>query len=160
MKNPDEFELAEGAADAVRRLNEAGLIVVVCTNQRGVALGRMTQDDLDAVHEKMTRELAKAGAKLDGIYACTHDKEDNCDCRKPRTGLFEQAAREHNIDVAASFVVGDTHREMEAARTLGCPGILVTTKDLGEMDEWRRVHTLAEAADVILDCVKNEPTQP
>ena len=159
MKNPDEFELTEGAADAVRRLNDAAFVVVVCTNQRGVALGRMTQDDLDAVHEKMTRELARAGAKLDGIYACMHDKDQNCDCRKPRTGLFEHAAREHKIDVAASFVVGDTHREMEAARTLGCPGILVTTKDVDDVGEWRRVRTLTEAVDVILDRLKENGRQ-
>ena len=120
----------------------------------------MTHDDLAAVHEKMTRELAKAGAKLDGIYVCTHDKDENCDCRKPRTGLFEQAAREHNIDIAASFVVGDTQREIEAARTLGCPGILVTTKDLGDLGEWRRVHTLTEAVDLILDSLNNVPARP
>jgi len=130
--------------------------VVVCTNQRGVALGLMTADDLAAIHDKMRRELSVDGATLDGIYSCTHGKDENCDCRKPRVGLFRQAAEEHNIDVASSFVVGDTHRDIEAARRLGCRGILVTVDDPHEMGEWRRARTLPEAVEIILEDVGTE----
>ena len=151
VRCPEEFALTDGAAEAVGRLNRAGFVVVVCTNQRGVARGLMTQDDLAAIHAKMTRDLAAGGARLDGIYSCTHGKDDDCDCRKPRTGLFTQAAAEHDIDVASSFVVGDTHREIEAAKSLGCRSILVTMKHLDDLGEWRRARTLPEAVQIILE---------
>ena len=151
VRRPGEFVLTDGAAEAIARLNRAGFVVVVCTNQRGVARGLMSQDDLDAIHAKMTRELAVAGAHLDGIYACTHGEDEDCDCRKPRTGLFTRAAAEHDIDIASSFVVGDTHREIDAAKSLACRGILVTTKDLPDLGEWHRTRTLPEAVEVILE---------
>lgn len=154
MRRTEEFRLSEGAGEAIRRLNEAGFAVVVCTNQRGVARGLMSQSDLDAIHAKMSRDVAEAGGRFDGIYACIHSSEEQCDCRKPRTGMFTRAAAEHDIDVARSFVVGDTVREVEAARTLGCRCVLVGEKD-AEVGAWRRVASLVEAVAVILESAED-----
>jgi D-glycero-D-manno-heptose 1,7-bisphosphate phosphatase len=125
VTRPEDLALLPGAAEAIGRLNAAGWLVVVVTNQRGVALGRMTAADLAAVHARLEAELAAAGARLNGIYACLHD-EDSCDCRKPATGLFEQARADHpGIDLAEAVMIGDSWRDMDAARALGLRGIEV-----------------------------------
>jgi histidinol-phosphate phosphatase family protein len=150
VRTPGDFALVPDAASAIRRLNDAGFVVVVCTNQRGVARGLMTRRDLDAVHEKMTRDLARGGARLAGIYACTHGSNENCDCRKPKPGLMTRAIREHDIDVPRSFVVGDTARDVKAAAALGCRAVLIAGEDEPPAGEWTRARSLSEAADMIL----------
>jgi D-glycero-D-manno-heptose 1,7-bisphosphate phosphatase len=121
----EDLVLLPGAAEAIHALNEAGWLAVVVTNQRGVALGRMTEEDLALVDARLTEELGRAGARLAGIYACTHD-DGVCHCRKPGTALFERARTElPDIDVAGSVMIGDSWRDMEAARAFGCRGIQV-----------------------------------
>lgn len=113
------LKLIAGAAEAVRLLNQAGVRVIVVTNQRGVALGIMSEDDLQDVHAKMTDELRTAGAHLDAVYYCPH-AEDSCDCRKPDVGLFLRAKADfRDIVFAEAFVIGDSDRDMEAGRRLG-----------------------------------------
>jgi D-glycero-D-manno-heptose 1,7-bisphosphate phosphatase len=129
VKSPEELELLPGAAEAVASLNAAGLLVVVVTNQRGIALGRMTEEDLERVHAKLREELAAAGAHVDVIHHCPHE-QDECDCRKPRTGMFEAARRERpEIDFARSVVIGDSWRDVEAGRSIGA-----RTIGIGELD--------------------------
>jgi D-glycero-D-manno-heptose 1,7-bisphosphate phosphatase len=120
VTRPEDLMLLPRAADAIARLNAAGWRTVVVTNQRGVALGRMDEDDLLAVHRRLADELARAGAHLDGVYACPH-AEGACECRKPATGLFARARADNpGIEFADSVVIGDSWRDMEAASTLGC----------------------------------------
>lgn len=110
------FEFLPGAVEAVARLRGAGLRVVVVTNQRGVALGRMTSDDVEAVHHRMI----EAGVDVDAVYYCPHD-EGQCDCRKPRAGMLERAAREVPGVVLGpeAAIVGDSETDMEAGRAVG-----------------------------------------
>jgi D-glycero-D-manno-heptose 1,7-bisphosphate phosphatase len=126
VSSPDEVQLIEGAAEAIRALNEHGARVVVVTNQRGIALGRMSEADLQAVNERLEAELARSGARLDAIVHCPHH-EGACDCRKPATGMFERAAREiDGVEIAGGAMVGDSAIDVEAGRRLG-----LTTVRLG-----------------------------
>lgn len=115
------------AAAAVRKLNDANLAAIVVTNQSGVARGVFPESLVRAVHDAMIAELARGGARVDGIYYCGHRSEDDCDCRKPRTGLLESAAREHQLDLHRSFVVGDRYADIEMAHRAGARAILVLT---------------------------------
>ncbi len=125
-----ELELLAGAGTAIQELNRSGFLVVVITNQRGVALGHLTSERLHGIHQKMRWELERAGARLDGIYACTHD-EGMCDCRKPGTALFLQASRDFGgIEFTQSFVVGDAWRDIEAGRRLGCRTVLIADTEV------------------------------
>ena len=120
-----DFQFLPGAIAGLRKLKRHGWKLIVVTNQRGVALGRMSADDLAAIHAEMCGDLRSAGVSLDGIYTCPHDK-DVCDCRKPQTGLFHQARRDWpEIDFADSVVIGDSLSDMEAASHLGCRGIWI-----------------------------------
>jgi D-glycero-D-manno-heptose 1,7-bisphosphate phosphatase len=115
------------APQAIRRLNQAGVSVVVVTNQSGVARGYFPESLLHDVHERMKRELAQAGAHLDAVYYCPHDHSDNCDCRKPSPGMLHRAARELGFDLKRSFVVGDRYGDMELAFNAGAKAIFVKT---------------------------------
>lgn len=127
LNHMSRFRMFEFAPKAIRRLNEAGLPVIVITNQSGVARGLFQASFVDEVHGEMSRRLAEGGAHVDGIYACLHGPQDGCNCRKPRTGLIEQAAREHDLDSKRSFVVGDRYADIEMAHCTGARGILVAT---------------------------------
>lgn len=124
VERPDELRLLDGAAAAVARINAAGIPVFVVTNQRGIALGRMTEDDLAAVHARLDALLAREGARVDAYYHCPHEK-GACDCRKPGTALFERAAREHGVELGRSFVVGDAESDVEAGRRVGARTVLL-----------------------------------
>lgn len=115
------------AAKAVRLLNDKNLPVIIVTNQSGVARGIFPESLLRDVHDAINAELARAGAHVEGIYYCSHRSEDNCSCRKPRIGLLESAAREHQLDLAHTFVVGDRYADIEMAYRAGARAILVLT---------------------------------
>jgi D,D-heptose 1,7-bisphosphate phosphatase len=122
----EDFELLPTVPQAIRVLNENGFKVVVITNQSGVARGYFTEETLEQIHQKMKHELAKHNAWVDAIYYCPHHPDDGCDCRKPKTALFLKAAKEFDIDLTRSYVVGDMHMDIEAGRALGCKTILVS----------------------------------
>src|SRR4051812_32826362 len=113
------------AAPAIRRLNDAGLAVIVVTNQSGVSRKFFPESLVKDVHRKMAEELGHSGARLDAVYYCTHSREDNCECRKPLPGLLTRAAQEHGIDLARSFVVGDRYADIALAHATGGRGVLV-----------------------------------
>ena len=115
------------AAEAVRRLNEAGFPVIVVTNQSGVARGIIPAALVEEVHDAIRRALAASGARVDAFYACMHRREDGCDCRKPLTGLVKRAAREHALELCGSWVVGDRGADVELAHNAGARGVLVLT---------------------------------
>lgn len=128
------FKLYPWTAAAIKRINEAGLKAILITNQAGVARGYFTEDLLLQVHEKLRADLAAEGARLDAIYYCPHHPREgappyraDCDCRKPKPGLLEQAAREHDIDLSRSFMVGDKYTDMLLARRAGVRGVMVLT---------------------------------
>jgi D-glycero-D-manno-heptose 1,7-bisphosphate phosphatase len=122
---PDQVRLLPGAAEAIRLLNELPARVVVVTNQRGIALGRMSEADLAAVNTRLEQELARGGARLDAILHCPHEK-GSCDCRKPGTGMFERAAREvDGVDIEGGAMVGDSAIDIEAGNSLGLTTVLL-----------------------------------
>jgi D-glycero-D-manno-heptose 1,7-bisphosphate phosphatase len=119
IRSPEEVELLPGAAEAIRLLNQLPAKVVVVTNQRGIALGLMGEDDLAAVNARLEQLLAAEGARLDAILHCPHEK-DECDCRKPGPGMFERAAREvPGVSLEGAAMIGDSPLDVEAGNRLG-----------------------------------------
>ena len=130
----DRYRLLPRSAAAIRRINEAGYLSFVVTNQAGVARGLFDEALILKVHETLNRWLSESGARLDGIYYCPHHPKEgqppwrlDCDCRKPKPGLLLRAAREHDVDLSASYMIGDTVLDIEAARNVGATGVLVLT---------------------------------
>lgn len=124
---PEDFNVFPEAAEAVKLINRAGFKTIVITNQSGIARGYFSEEALAGIHGKMLDELEEGGAGIDAIYYCPHHPDDGCQCRKPGTLLFRRAAEEHDIDFDGSFMVGDTQMDIDAARTVGCRPVLVTT---------------------------------
>ncbi len=134
LRSPRELRLLPRAAEAIRRLNEAGFAVVVVTNQSGIARGLLTEDDLEEIHAVLRRRLARGRAKLDAIYFCPHHPEAarreyrrRCRCRKPAPGMLLRAAEELELDLGRSYAIGDGERDVEAGRRAGCRTVLVRT---------------------------------
>ncbi len=126
VRSARDFAMLPGVPQAIRLLNDAGLPVVVISNQRGIARGLMTEQDLDAITDRMHRELSAAGARVDRVFYCPHDN-GQCSCRKPLPGLLYRAVEELGVDLAKSYLVGDTATDMAAGRAAGCSVLLVLT---------------------------------
>jgi D-glycero-D-manno-heptose 1,7-bisphosphate phosphatase len=147
VNHPSRLRLLPRSAEAIRRLNQAGVAAVVATNQAGVARGYFSEDVLHAVNAALVRQLKEAGAHLDGLYVCLHHPTEGeppyraaCDCRKPEPGLLRRAARELGLNLAASTMVGDKASDLEPGRRVGARAVLVLTGyGLGEW-EYRRRH--------------------
>ena len=127
-RDPEQVRLLPGAGDAVRRINQAGLLAIVVTNQSGIARGLLTDEDYRAMEGRVDALLSAAGARLDAHYFCPHLPEISgpCECRKPGTLLYRQAAERFSIDLPASWWVGDRLRDVQPATVLGGRGILLT----------------------------------
>jgi len=121
------FVLLPRTGAAIKRLNDAGLKVVVVTNQSGAARGYYPASLVEKVHARLRHLLAGEGAHLDGIYTCLHGPEENCVCRKPLPGLILQAARELHLDLSRSYTVGDRYRDIETGAKAGVKGVFVLT---------------------------------
>lgn len=131
---PEQVRLIPGAVEAVRKLNNAGMLVVVVTNQAGVARGYFPESNVAEVHVYLSALLAQHGARIDAYYYCPHHPTEgvgryrvDCDCRKPKPGLLITAARDLDIDLAQSWMIGDKLADAEAGTTAGCRAILVRT---------------------------------
>ncbi len=122
---PEDLVLFDGVGEAVRKLNEAGFLVIVVTNQSGVGRGYFNEQTLGRIHQKMVDDLAEGGGKVDAVFYCPHRPEDGCRCRKPELGMVLQALERFPIDLASSYVVGDSDHDMELARRIGAQGISV-----------------------------------
>jgi D-glycero-D-manno-heptose 1,7-bisphosphate phosphatase len=119
------FESLPDAEEAIAALNRSGRVVLVITNQRGVALGRYSQDDVHRLHGQLQNHLSGYKAHIDGFYICPHDK-GQCACRKPGTGLFEQAVRDYpEASAENSVVIGDSLSDIQAAYNFGAPAIFI-----------------------------------
>jgi D,D-heptose 1,7-bisphosphate phosphatase len=139
LRKSEEFELIPSVAEAVKAINKSGYLAIVVTNQPVIARGECTWEELQRIHDKMETELGKKGAFLDGIYICPHHKDKgfegehpeykfDCECRKPKPGLLLQAAKDFNIDMSQSFMIGDSSSDIEAGKNAGCKdSILIDT---------------------------------
>jgi len=124
--DPEDLVLFPGVGRSIKRLNDAGFLVIVITNQSGVARGCFTEERLREIHERMRADLASEGGKIDAVYYCPHLPGAGCECRKPEVGMIMQALRDFDIDIASSFIIGDTeNHDMELAKRIGCKGIRV-----------------------------------
>ncbi|WP_059025963.1 D-glycero-alpha-D-manno-heptose-1,7-bisphosphate 7-phosphatase [Gabonibacter massiliensis] len=122
----EDFIFNPGVVKGIRRLNEAGYLIIVVTNQGGVAKGEYSEREVELLHEYMCSELAKAGARIDKIYYCPHhDSVSICKCRKPSPYMIEKAIEEFDIDKSASYLIGDGTRDIEAAEAAGIRGIKI-----------------------------------
>lgn len=139
LRSIDDFELLPGVAEAIREINESGYLAIVVTNQPVIARGEVTMDGLEEIHNKMETLLGQEGAYLDGIYFCPHHPDKgfegevselkiDCDCRKPKPGLLIKAARDLNIDLSHSWMVGDGENDVEAGKNADCKTALISDK--------------------------------
>ncbi len=125
IKNPNEWIALPGSLEAIALLNQSGFRVVVATNQSGIARGLFDMATLNAIHDKMHRALAQVGGRIDAMFYCPHAADDNCDCRKPKTGMLEDIARRFSVDLTEVYAVGDSLRDLQAFHDAGCKPILV-----------------------------------
>jgi histidinol-phosphate phosphatase family protein len=123
-----EFRFYENSIKAIKLLNEYSIPVIIVTNQSRIAKGHLTMEDFNNKLEKLKEELTESGAHFDAVYCCPHDRKDNCQCKKPLTGMLLQASREFGITLYDSYVVGDMGMsDMVMATTVGAKAILVLT---------------------------------
>ena len=127
IKSPDEWTPVPGSLDAIARLNQAGFRVVVATNQSGISRGLLDMPALNAINDKMVRALNQFGGRIDAMFYCPHSAESDCNCRKPRPGMFEEISQRFNVTLAGVPCVGDSLRDLEAAHTVGAQPMLVLT---------------------------------
>ena len=156
VRTPADLRLIEGAGAAVRRMNQAGWLAILVTNQAILARGDCDIGGLERIHDELRRQLAKEGARLDAIYFCPHhpDCTGICDCRKPAPGMILRAQSDFDIDLGNSWVVGDSIKDIRIARNVGAHSALVKTgkagKDAGPDDRPDAVFdSLGEAAAFI-----------
>jgi D-glycero-D-manno-heptose 1,7-bisphosphate phosphatase len=164
VNHPSRYRVFPYSAEAVRLLNEAGWLAILVTNQAGVARGYFTEDIIGQVHNVLTEELEKKGARLDAIYYCAHHPTVgaepyrlDCDCRKPKPGLIERAAREFEIDLAQSWMIGDRYSDIELARNARTRAALVLSGyGRGEYEYQRPAwqHEPDMVAEDLLEAVK------
>lgn len=143
LRNINEFELLPGVAEAIKRINSSGYLVIVVTNQPVVARGEVTFPELQLIHNKMETLLGEEGAYVDAIYYCPHhphkgyegeipELKIDCECRKPKPGMLLKAAQDFNIDLAKSWMIGDGENDIRAGKAAGCNTALVGVGDYGQ----------------------------
>ncbi|MCB2200638.1 D-glycero-beta-D-manno-heptose 1,7-bisphosphate 7-phosphatase [bacterium] len=152
LNSPDGVDLIEGAASAVSSLREMGHRVVLITNQSGVARGYFTVETVEHIHRRIEELLSVHGAVLDGVYYCPHGPEDGCNCRKPNSGMLQQAAKDTGLPLETAVVVGDKPADIEAAKRVGATAVLVRT-GYGLTTEQRKT----SQPDAILDSIADLP---
>ena len=156
LRDIDDFELLDGVSKAIRKINESGYLAIVVTNQPVIARGEVSFAELTEIHNKMETLLGEDGAYLDAIYFCPHHPDKgfdgeipelkfDCDCRKPKPGMLIKAAKEFNIDLTKSWMVGDSDSDIMAGKNAGCSTVLI-----GESDENMCASNLLEAVDYII----------
>lgn len=127
IKSPDEFIPIPGSLEAIARLNHAGYMVLVATNQSGIARNFFTMDTLTQIHDKLKRLLNAYGGRIDGIFFCPHGPDDHCNCRKPKPGLYAEIAQRLETDLTGVPAIGDSLRDLQAAQQVGATPVLVRT---------------------------------
>ena len=132
----DKFHFLPGAVEAIKLLNSNGYEPVVISNQAGVNKGLYSPETLNEITKNMSRAIEKAGGSLKAVYYCPHREDENCDCRKPETGLFKKAIEELNLnfDLAGTYFIGDSLKDIKAGKTLGCRTVLVLSGEASRTD--------------------------
>src|SRR5580704_250582 len=151
----EEMDVLPGVVDAIRLLNRSKFRVVVVSNQRCVAKGLVTAGELESMHRRMCEQLAAAGATIDGVYYCPHEKWPACSCRKPAPGMLLDAARKYQLDLAASWMIGDSEVDVEAGRNAGCKTARLLESDVVEDKADVVASSLHEVIDRILRLEKD-----
>jgi D-glycero-D-manno-heptose 1,7-bisphosphate phosphatase len=155
IKSPDEWQAIPGSLEAIAQLNQAGYRVVVATNQSGLARSLLTLEDLHQIHIKMLRQLAEVGGHIEAIFFCPHGSKSNCTCRKPRPGLLYDIANRLGMPLTGVPAIGDSLRDLQAARTAGAQPILVLTgkgaDTADNLQEFGHVPVYADLAAVVND---------
>jgi len=155
-----EFKFLRGSRSAIGRLSRAGYKLFIVSNQAGVSKGLYSQRALDKMTDEMIRKIQKQGGKIEKVLYCTHQESENCDCRKPKTGLIEKALKsvEGKVDFKNSFFIGDSIRDVKTGRSAGCKTILVLSgrESADNMKNWETcpdfvAKNLSRAADIILN---------
>ena len=127
VKSETEWSPLPGALEAIARLNHAGWHVVIASNQSGLGRGLFDVASLNAMHAKMHKMLAAVGGRIDAVFFCPHSPDENCDCRKPKSGLFRQIGERYGVDLAGVPAVGDSLRDVQPGAAAGCePHLLLT----------------------------------
>lgn len=136
LYKPEDFVWIDGAKEAVKYARDMGYLAIIITNQSGVARGYFTEDDIKALHNFINDELQKINTKIDAFYYCPHHPEAiiekyklECNCRKPKSGMLLQAAKDYNIDLSSSFVFGDKERDILAGKNIGVKGAVFNPND-------------------------------
>jgi D-glycero-D-manno-heptose 1,7-bisphosphate phosphatase len=127
VKTPAEWKPLPGAIEAIARLNQSGYRIVVATNQSGIGRGLFDMATLNAMNDKMMEMVFRQGGRIDALFFCPHTADDNCNCRKPRTGMFEEIAARFHADLKGVPCIGDGLRDLQAADSVGAQPILVLT---------------------------------
>ena len=163
IKSPDEWVPLPGSIEAIAQLSQSGYRIAVATNQSGVGRGLFDMATLNAMHDKLHKLVQAAGGKIDAIFFCAHTNEDNCNCRKPKPGMFEQISARYAMDLTGIPCVGDSLRDLEAGVALGCTPYLVQTgkgkktEAKGSLPEGTQV--FANLAAVVTHLL-SQPTSP
>jgi len=148
----EELQFLPGVAEAIALLTQANFCVLVVSNQRCVSKGLLSVSDLESMHARMCRQLAQKGATVTKVYYCPHDNQPPCECRKPAPGLLLTAAREHEIDLNQSWMIGDSDVDVQAGRRAGCKTVLISNGDLpGKSPADLQARTLLDAAHRVLE---------
>lgn len=164
IKSADEWKPVPGSMEAIAKLNRAGYCVAVATNQSGIARGLFDMDTLQSIHTRMQSELAEHGAHLEGIFFCPHGPDDDCDCRKPKPGLFNRIEQLFGHSLDHVMAVGDSARDIQAARAAGAQPVLVRTgkgqrtlsDDAAAVDGVPVYDNLLAAVDNLLEIDENQ----
>ena len=129
LSDPDKFEFIEGSIDALRDLKNMGYLLIVITNQAGIARGYFTENTLSKIHTKMTMILKNYEIEIDGIYICPHHPNFTgpCECRKPKPGMIIDASNKYNVDLNQSYMIGDTLKDIETGINAHCKTVLLLT---------------------------------
>lgn len=127
IKSVDEFIPIPGSLEAIGKLTKAGYTIAVATNQSGIARGYYDRATLDAMHSKLHQLLQVYGGQIDQFFVCPHGPDDQCDCRKPKPGLFAQIAEHYHMDLHGTPAIGDSYRDLQAGQAFGTQAILVRT---------------------------------
>lgn len=148
IKNPAEWKPIPGSLEAIARLNQNGYRVVVATNQSGVGRSLFDMDTLNAIHDKMHKALFGVGGRVDAVFYCPHAADSDCDCRKPKPGMFKRIAETLNADLKGVPAVGDSLRDLQACAALGCKPMLVLS---GKGEKTRAEGNLPEGTVIFAD---------
>jgi D-glycero-D-manno-heptose 1,7-bisphosphate phosphatase len=142
----DKFKLLEGISDVLIQLKKEGYLNIIITNQPDIARGLMQWEELDRMHKFIKERLP-----VDDIFVCPHDDKNNCPCRKPKPGMFFEAAEKWGIDLGASFIIGDSWKDIEAGKAAGCKTIIIDAEYNRKIKTNFRIYDIRSAVGVILN---------